>query len=72
MRHAIEFMSTRSQLYDKTRAMTPLRIAKAGEDISAFLLSLDLRWHACRVHNFGGPLWITGAKTVGVYRAHRS
>ena len=72
MRHAIEFMSTRSQLYDKnkqyealTRAMTPLRIAKAGEDTPAFLLSLDLRWHACRVHNFGGPLWITGAKTVG-------
>jgi hypothetical protein len=32
---------------------------------SAFLLSLDLRWHACRVHNFGGTLWITGAKTVG-------
>ena len=26
---------------------------------------LDLRWHACRVHNFGGPLWIIGAKTVG-------
>ena len=60
------------QLYDKnkqyealTRAMTPLRIAKAGEDTSAFLLLLDLRWRACRVHNFGGPLWITGAKTVG-------
>jgi hypothetical protein len=60
------------ELYDKnkqyeklTRALTPLRIAKAGEDTSAFLLSLDLRWHACRVHNFGGPLWITGAKTVG-------
>jgi hypothetical protein len=72
MRHTTEFMSTRSQLYDKnkqyealTGAMTPLRIAKAGEDTSAFLLSLDLRWHACRVHNFGGPLWITGAKTVG-------
>jgi len=31
----------------------------------AFLLSLDLRWHACRVHNFGGPLWITGVKMVG-------
>jgi hypothetical protein len=77
MRHAIEFMSTRSQLYDKnkqyealTRAMTPLRTAKAGEDTSAFLLSLDLRWHACRVHNFGGPLWIT--KTVGGMSAHRS
>jgi hypothetical protein len=40
--------------------MTPLRIAKAGEDTSAFLLSLDLRWHACRVHNFGGPPWIGG------------
>jgi hypothetical protein len=60
------------QLYDKnkqyeelTTAMTPLRIAKAGEDTSAFLLSLDLRWHACRVHNCGGALWITGAKTVG-------
>jgi hypothetical protein len=23
---------------------------------SAFLLSLDLRWDDCRVHNFGGPL----------------
>jgi hypothetical protein len=32
---------------------------------SAFLLSLDLRWHACRAHNFDGPLWFTGAKTVG-------
>ena len=65
MRHITEFMSTRSQLYDKnkqhealTGAMTPLRITKVREDTSAFLLSLDLRWHACRVHNFGGPLWI--------------
>jgi hypothetical protein len=48
-----------------TRATTPLRIAIAGEDTSAFLLSLDLRWHDCRARNFGGPLSITGAKTVG-------
>ena len=48
-----------------TRAVTPLRIAKAGEDTPAFLLSLDLRWLACLVHNSGGALWITGAKTVG-------
>ena len=46
MRHVIEFMSTRSQLYDKnqqyealTRAMTPLPTAKAGEDNSAFLFA---------------------------------
>jgi hypothetical protein len=48
-----------------TWAMTPLRIAKAGEDTPAFLLSLDLRWLACRVENIGGTLWITRAKRVG-------
>jgi hypothetical protein len=48
-----------------TRAMTPLRIANAGEDTPAFLLSLDLRWSACHVHHCGGPLWISQAKTVG-------
>jgi hypothetical protein len=52
--------------YEKfMEAMTPLRIAKAVDDASAFLLSLDLRWLPCRAHHVGGPVWITGTKGVG-------
>jgi hypothetical protein len=59
-------MSDENKQYEAlTRAMTPLRIAKAGEDTQAFLLSLDLRWFACHVHHSGGPLWISQANTVG-------
>jgi hypothetical protein len=45
--------------------MTPLQIAKAADNGGALLLSLDLRWLACRAHHMGGPLWIAGANTVG-------
>jgi hypothetical protein len=60
-----EMCDENNQYEALTRAMTPLRIAKAGEDTPAFLLSLDLRWFARRVKNIGGTLWITQAKTVG-------
>jgi hypothetical protein len=55
-------LSDKAEAYDAlVDAMTPLPIADAAEDGPAWLLSLDRKWHRCRVQHFNGPLLITKA-----------
>jgi hypothetical protein len=51
-----------AESYDRlVDAVTPLPITDALEDGPAWLLSLDRKWHRCRVRHLNGPLWIEDA-----------
>jgi hypothetical protein len=56
-------LSEQAEAYDAlVDAVTPLPIADAPEAGDAWLLSLDRKWHQCRVQHLNGPLWITQAR----------
>jgi hypothetical protein len=59
-------LSEQADAYDAlVDAMTPLPIVDAPEDGPAWLLSLDRKWHRCRVRHGNGPLWIEDS-TAGI------
>jgi hypothetical protein len=46
---------------DLFESLSPIQIADAPEECSAWLLSLDKRWCPCNVTHYGGRLWLSQA-----------